>query len=133
MNVLSLRQLVLPLRSHLFHYMRSLSDAELRVAGTRNMIDFVWAAAKEPIENPCTFDRESLALALKYFNCTTLTIRLAGITHINVSRVSSLAFVSTPDLRSLCDVTAGAHQFVQRLRAGRLDERQRKVRCSSSN
>ena len=61
-----------------------LSDQDLRMAGTRNMMDLMWAAVKEPIETHITFDREGLNLAFKYFTCSTLTIRLTGITQINV-------------------------------------------------
>ena len=94
LNVQTMIRHVLPLRAHLFRYMCSLTDGELRVAGTRNMIELVWAAAKEPMENRCTFDRDSLELSLKYFTCSTLTIRLAGITHINVSLVQSRLNIS---------------------------------------
>ena len=37
------------------------------------------------MEGHYQFDKEGLELAFKYFTCTTLTIRLAGITQINVS------------------------------------------------
>ena len=69
-------------------YMCRLSDQDLRLAGTRNMTDLMWAAVKEPMEGHYKFDREGLELAFKYFTCTTLTIRLAGITQINVSWVN---------------------------------------------
>ena len=49
------------------------------------MTDLMWAAVKEPIETQVSFDKEGLDLAFKYFTCSTLTIRLAGITQINVS------------------------------------------------
>ena len=81
-------QHVVPLRSQVIRYMCRLSDTDLRMAGTRNMMDLMWAAVKEPIETHVTFDREGLDLAFKYFTCTTLTIRLAGITQINVSLCS---------------------------------------------
>ena len=101
LNVQTMIRHVLPLRAHLFRYMCSLTDGELRVAGTRNMIELVWAAAKEPMENRCTFDRDSLELSLKYFTCSTLTIRLAGITHINVSLVQSRRSISSSCIHSL--------------------------------
>ena len=70
--------------ANLFRYMCRLSDQDLRMAGTRNMMDLMWAAVKEPIETHISFDREGLNLAFKYFTCSTLTIRLTGITQINV-------------------------------------------------
>ena len=54
------------------------------MAGTRNMTDLMWAAIKEPIETQLIFDKEGLDLAFKYFTCSTLTIRLTGVTQINV-------------------------------------------------
>jgi len=55
------------------------------MAGNRNMTDLMWAAVKEPLETHFTFDRDGLDLAFKYFTCSTLTIRLAGIAQLNVS------------------------------------------------
>ena len=85
MNINTVMQHIVPLRSQVIRYMCRLSDNDLRMAGTRNMTDLMWAAVKEPIETHVSFDREGLDLAFKYFTCTTLTIRLAGITQINVS------------------------------------------------
>lgn len=45
--------------------------------------DFMWGAAKEPLDAPLTFDGDGLALAFKYFNSSTLTMRLAGVAQIN--------------------------------------------------
>lgn len=43
----------------------------------------MWGAAKEPLDAPLGFDAEGLALAFKYFNSSTLTMRLAGVAQIN--------------------------------------------------
>lgn len=48
------------------------------------MTELMWAAVKEPLETHFQFDKEGLDLAFKYFTCSTLTIRLAGIAQINV-------------------------------------------------
>lgn len=48
-----------------------------------NSTDFMWGAAKEPLDAPIAFDGEGLALAFKYFNSSTLTMRLAGVAQIN--------------------------------------------------
>jgi ubiquitin carboxyl-terminal hydrolase 34 len=65
--------------------MCKLSDADLRQAASRNMLELVWAAIKDPgMEANLEFDEGSLTLAFKYFTCTTLTIRLQGIAQINV-------------------------------------------------
>lgn len=77
--------------------MCKLSDQDLRLAGNRNMTDLMWAAVKEPLETHFTFDKEGLDLAFKYFTCSTLTIRLAGIAQINV-RYVGLRILVTLDL-----------------------------------
>lgn len=43
----------------------------------------MWGAAKEPLNSPLAFDADGLALAFKYFNSSTLTMRLAGVAQIN--------------------------------------------------
>lgn len=43
----------------------------------------MWGAAKEPLDTPLAFDGDGLALAFKYFNSSTLTMRLAGVAQIN--------------------------------------------------
>ncbi|XP_055956902.1 ubiquitin carboxyl-terminal hydrolase 34 [Patella vulgata] len=83
MNIPTVMQCIIPLRSAVIRYMCSLSDRELRNAGSRNMTELMWAAVKEPLENHFSFDKEGLQLGFKYFTCTTLTIRLAGIAQIN--------------------------------------------------
>ncbi|PVD26285.1 hypothetical protein C0Q70_13955 [Pomacea canaliculata] len=83
MNIPTVLQYIIPLRSSVIRYMCRLSDADLRLAGNRSMTDLMWAAVKEPLDTHFTFDREGLALAYKYFTCSTLTIRLTGITQIN--------------------------------------------------
>ena len=98
MNVQTVMQYVVPLRSHVIRYMCRLSDQDLRIAATRNMTELMWAALKEPVEGHYTFDKEGLDLALKYFMCSTLTIRLAGITQINVSY---FILITTSPVRSL--------------------------------
>ena len=65
------------------------------MAGTRNMMDLMWAAVKEPIETYISFDREGLNLAFKYFTCSTLTIRLTGITQINVRDTKVLTLIAS--------------------------------------
>jgi ubiquitin carboxyl-terminal hydrolase 34 len=67
--------------------MCKLSDKDLRNAGSRNMTDLMWAAVKEPLDTAATYDSEVLNLAFKYFTCSTLTIRMAGISQINVSKL----------------------------------------------
>lgn len=43
----------------------------------------MWGAAKEPLDAPLAFDKDGLELAFKYFNSSTLTMRLAGVAQIN--------------------------------------------------
>ncbi|WAR19191.1 UBP34-like protein [Mya arenaria] len=83
MNIPTVMQYIVPLRTAVIRYMCKLSDKDLRMAGNRNMTDLMWAAVKEPLETHFQFDRDGLDLAFKYFTCSTLTIRLAGINQIN--------------------------------------------------
>ncbi|KAL3873492.1 hypothetical protein ACJMK2_036602 [Sinanodonta woodiana] len=83
MNIPTVMQYIIPLRTSVIRYMCKLSDKDLRVAGNRNMTDLMWHAVKEPLESHFNFDRDGLDLAFKYFTCSTLTIRLAGIAQIN--------------------------------------------------
>ncbi|XP_048258866.1 ubiquitin carboxyl-terminal hydrolase 34-like isoform X4 [Haliotis rufescens] len=85
MNIPTVLQCIIPLRTSVIRYMCNLSDKDLRVAGNRSMTDLMWAAVKEPLDTHFTFDKEGLDLAFKYFTCSTLTIRLAGIAQINLS------------------------------------------------
>ncbi|XP_041355094.1 ubiquitin carboxyl-terminal hydrolase 34-like isoform X3 [Gigantopelta aegis] len=83
MNIPTIMQCIIPLRTSVIRYMCNLSDKDLRMAGSRSMTDLMWAAVKEPLDTHFTFDREGLELAFKYFTCSTLTIRLAGIAQLN--------------------------------------------------
>ena len=82
MNIATVMQCFVALRTAVIRYMCKLSDKDLRMADTRNMTDLMWAAVKEPLDTHFTYD-EGLDLAFKYFTCSTLTIRLAGIAQIN--------------------------------------------------
>ena len=84
-NMQTVTQQIVPLRTHVIRYMCGLSDKDLRLAASKNMTDLMWTAVKDPVDGHISFDKEGLDLAFKYFTCSTLTIRLAGITQINVS------------------------------------------------
>ncbi|CAB3248888.1 unnamed protein product [Arctia plantaginis] len=83
LNFRAVAQLFMPLRSKILKFMCSLDDKDLRVPAVKSMADFMWGAAKEPLEAPLAFDADGLALAFKYFNSSTLTMRLAGVAQIN--------------------------------------------------
>ncbi|CAH2250899.1 jg10247 [Pararge aegeria aegeria] len=83
LNFRAVAQLFMPLRSKILKYMCSLEDKDLRVPAVKSMADFMWGAAKEPLDAPLAFDEDGLALAFKYFNSSTLTMRLAGVAQIN--------------------------------------------------
>lgn len=78
LNYRCIIQLFIPLRVRVLQYMCKLSDQDLRSPATRSMADFMWSAIRDPLESSNNFDVEGLALAFKYFNSTTLTMRLAG-------------------------------------------------------
>ncbi|XP_050671951.1 ubiquitin carboxyl-terminal hydrolase puf [Leptidea sinapis] len=83
LNFRMVTQYFWPLRSKILQYMCGLEDKDLRVPAVKSMADFMWGASKEPIESPLSIDLDGLALAFKYFNSSTLTMRLAGIAQIN--------------------------------------------------
>jgi ubiquitin carboxyl-terminal hydrolase 34 len=73
----------MPLRGKILRWMCSLSDQELRQPPTKAMADFLWTCARDPLDTNITFDVDGLALAFKYFQLSTLTMRLAGLAQIN--------------------------------------------------
>lgn len=79
LNYRCIVQLFVPLRVKVLQYMCKLSDQDLRSPSTRSMADFMWSAIRDPLDATINFDVEGLALAFKYFNSTTLTMRLAGM------------------------------------------------------
>lgn len=83
LNFRAAAQLFMPLRAKILKYMCILEDKDLRLPAVKSMADFMWGAAKETLETPFSFDGEGLALAYKYFNSSTLTMRLAGVAQIN--------------------------------------------------
>lgn len=105
-----IKNFLLPIRPHAIRYMCLLSDNELRLCGQKNTNDFLYASLKDlfltttfrqrstsstSVLSPYNtkhhhtiqfqryhFDRLMLTLALKYLTCSTLTIRLTGLSHI---------------------------------------------------
>jgi len=102
LNYRSIIQHFVPLRIKVLQYMCKLADQDLRSQATKsmagmniffmknllftkeilivyfNILDFMWAAIKDPLDSQISFDTEGLALAFKYFTSSTLTMRLAG-------------------------------------------------------
>ncbi|GFW68795.1 ubiquitin carboxyl-terminal hydrolase 34 [Trichonephila clavipes] len=83
MNIGSLMQQLVHLRSCMIRYLCQVKDSHLRAVGHRNMFEFMWTAVKDPLDGHASFDKEGLDLAFKYFSSSTLTMRLAGISQIN--------------------------------------------------
>ena len=97
LNYRALLQLFTPVRTNALHYMCQLNDGDLRAQAARHIADFLWSSAKENMidgsnasgagvssgTSGICFDKDGLDLAFKYFNSTTLTMRLTGITQIN--------------------------------------------------
>lgn len=63
--------------------MCNLSDEELRQAANKSITEIVLNVIKEP--SLSLFDAEYLRIAFKYFNSSTLTIRMAGLQQLTVS------------------------------------------------
>jgi hypothetical protein len=93
------------MRSEAIHYMCQLSDKDLRLVGTKNTTELMYESFKDLNNyyiydlitnnssssssstihsNSFKIDKDGLMLAIKYFLCSTLTIRLCGITQMNV-------------------------------------------------
>lgn len=83
LNYRCIIQLFVPIRSKVLQYMCKLPDQDLRTSIARSMADFVWSSVRDPLDSSFNFDIEGLELAFKYFNSTTLTMRLAGMAQIN--------------------------------------------------
>lgn len=78
------------IRRQIIGYMCHFTEKDLRTTMARTMTELVWQALKDSRDltnQTClvTFDKEGLDLAFKYFTCSMLTLRLAGIAQINVS------------------------------------------------
>lgn len=95
MNRSTASRYISQIRRHIVRYMCKFAEKDLRQAATRTMTDIVWQALREPrgtiavgtggtINEVFTLDSDGLELAFKYFTCSMLTLRLAGIAQINV-------------------------------------------------
>ncbi|RWS07088.1 hypothetical protein B4U79_12772 [Dinothrombium tinctorium] len=82
-NVNNLIPKLVLLRTCVISYLCKIPDKDLRIPSNRNMFEFMWSVIKDPLDPRCVIDKEGLALALKYFTSSTLTMRLAGIAQIN--------------------------------------------------
>ena len=61
-----------------------MSDDDLRQAGSKGVTEVVMSLIKESNPVKALFDREYLKLSFKYFSCSTLKIRMAGLQQLNV-------------------------------------------------
>lgn len=121
--------------------MCSLCDKDLRLAGTRNTIEFMYESFKLPSLNSyinqasessqnsspsdqtsqdnCTFefkiDLDGLKLAHKYLTSTTLTIRLSGVAQMSlqINAWSEFNSLNTINLRNKTENNELADWFVQ--------------------
>jgi ubiquitin carboxyl-terminal hydrolase 34 len=101
LSPLVIEQQIIAMRPQAIQYMCQLSDADLRLAGTRNTTELMYESFKElssfylydlvgstsqQQDRAAGFrvDMDGLSLALKYFMCSTLTIRLCGIVQMNL-------------------------------------------------
>lgn len=98
LNMSVIQQKILPIRSLAVQYMCQLSEKDLRLVGTKNTTELMYESFKELNSYDSydqtnsinqkyeifKLDRDGLALSLKYFMCSTLTIRLCGIVQMNL-------------------------------------------------
>ncbi|ESO01400.1 hypothetical protein HELRODRAFT_174957 [Helobdella robusta] len=105
LNPKAFARFIVPIRSYMINYLCQFSEKDLRTAVVRNMSELIWQVLKETARGDAlvstapaevstlsffNFDREGLDLAVKYFVCSTLTLRLSGLNQIN-SQVSVLS------------------------------------------
>ncbi|KAL8583540.1 hypothetical protein ACOMHN_054856 [Nucella lapillus] len=85
LNPETIIQHIMPLRIPVIRYLCSLQQSDLRSFANRGLTDSILSAVKETPDRPAgrTFDGEGLALAYKFFNCESLSLRMAGIVQIN--------------------------------------------------
>lgn len=100
LNPIVIEQQIIPIRSLAIEYMCQLSDKDLRFVGAKNTTELMFESFKE-VNNYYIFDlvnssasgerqtefkldKDGLTLAIKYFMCSTLTIRLCGINQMNL-------------------------------------------------
>ncbi|XP_076442216.1 ubiquitin carboxyl-terminal hydrolase 34-like isoform X2 [Babylonia areolata] len=76
---------IMPLRVPVIRYLCSMPQSDLRSFANRGLTDSILSAVKETPDRPAgrTFDVEGLSLAYKFFNCESLSLRMAGIVQIN--------------------------------------------------
>lgn len=65
-----------------------MSDDNLRQAGSKGVTEVVMALIKESNPIKALFDKEYLKLSFKYFSCSTLKIRMAGLQQLNVCQMT---------------------------------------------
>ncbi|KAJ6218179.1 hypothetical protein RDWZM_009336 [Blomia tropicalis] len=72
------------IRTNVINYLCKMQDNDLRIVSNRTMFEYVWSVVKEYNSfNQFSIDKDGLKIALKYFNSSTLTMRLSGIAQIN--------------------------------------------------
>lgn len=84
-------------------YMCGMSDDDLRQAGSKGVTEVVMSLIKESNPIKALFDKEYLRLSFKYFSCSTLKIRLAGLQQLNV-RALSMAIGQSGDVILSLDI-----------------------------
>ncbi|XP_064464002.1 ubiquitin carboxyl-terminal hydrolase 34-like isoform X1 [Ornithodoros turicata] len=83
MNLASIVQHLVPLRSAVIKYLCSVCEGEVRGGGSRSLFELMLGAVKDPLDVQVSLDREGLELAFRCFTSPTLTMRLSGIAQIN--------------------------------------------------
>ena len=80
----SINQRLVLIRTYVINYLCKMQDTDLRIVNNRTMFEYIWSVVKE-YNNFTTFgiDQDGLRIALKYFNSSTLTMRLSGLAQIN--------------------------------------------------
>jgi len=70
----------------------------------------MWSAVRDPLDSPISFDADGLDLAFRYFTSPTLTMRLAGVAHIN-SHITVLNEVCGNE--NLIDIDSAGRRLAQ--------------------
>lgn len=83
-NTSALSPKLVQIRSYVINFLCKMQDSDLRIVNNRTMFEYIWSVVKEFNHfNSFCIDKDGLRIALKYFNSSTLTMRLSGLSQIN--------------------------------------------------
>lgn len=102
-NTSALSPKLVQIRSYVINFLCKMQDSDLRIVNNRTMFEYIWSVVKEFNHfNSFCIDKDGLRIALKYFNSSTLTMRLSGLSQINsyISLFNELHHTASSNVQS---------------------------------